>query len=115
VHASPVPEPFGQVVVEAMAAGVPVVATDAGGVTEILEPNGSGIATSGPWRVTPFGVLVSPGDDAALADAIRWVLTNADERERKAAAAQEYAINRFSIARTADAVYSAWDGVLNSR
>ena len=64
-------------------------------------------------------LAIESGDKAAastaLADAIRWVLTNADERERKAAAAQEYAINRFSIARTADAVYSAWDGVLNSR
>src|SRR5690606_24023770 len=41
VHASPVPEPFGQVVVEAMAAGVPVIATRAGGVPEILDPEGT--------------------------------------------------------------------------
>ena len=40
VHASPVPEPFGQVVVEGMARGVPVVATRAGGIPEILEPTG---------------------------------------------------------------------------
>ncbi|WP_427385623.1 glycosyltransferase [Janibacter sp. G56] len=37
VHASPTPEPYGQVVAEAMARGVPVVATAAGGVPEIVD------------------------------------------------------------------------------
>lgn len=36
VHCSTVPEPFGQVIVQGLAAGVPVVATDAGGPSEIL-------------------------------------------------------------------------------
>jgi glycosyltransferase involved in cell wall biosynthesis len=36
VHASRMPEPFGLVVVEAMAAGKPVVATAAGGPAEII-------------------------------------------------------------------------------
>ncbi|MEX2586900.1 MAG: glycosyltransferase family 4 protein [Actinomycetota bacterium] len=37
VHASTIPEPFGQVVVEGMAAGLPVVAANAGGPAEIIE------------------------------------------------------------------------------
>ena len=37
VHCSTVPEPFGQVIVQGLAAGIPVVATDAGGPREILE------------------------------------------------------------------------------
>jgi len=38
LHASTVPEPFGLVIVEAMALGKPVIAASAGGPTEILTP-----------------------------------------------------------------------------
>jgi glycosyltransferase involved in cell wall biosynthesis len=54
VHASVVPEPFGQVVAEGMAAGLPVLATDAGGPAELI--------TDGE-----DGLLYAPGDRAALA------------------------------------------------
>jgi len=43
VHASVTPEPFGQVVLEGMAAGVPVIAADAGGPAEILRHDVSGV------------------------------------------------------------------------
>jgi glycosyltransferase involved in cell wall biosynthesis len=42
VHASTTPEPFGQVVVEGMAAGLAVVAADEGGPAEILRDTGAG-------------------------------------------------------------------------
>ena len=53
------PEPYGIVVVEALASGAPVVVTDAGGAREIV-----GRAAPGS------GTNVPPGDAAALADAI---------------------------------------------
>jgi glycosyltransferase involved in cell wall biosynthesis len=43
VHASVTPEPFGQVILEGMAAGVPVIAAGAGGPAEILEHNVTGL------------------------------------------------------------------------
>jgi len=57
VHASVTPEPFGQVILEGMAAGVPVIAANAGGPAEILEHD-----------VT--GLLCAPGDETALATSI---------------------------------------------
>lgn len=106
VHASPVPEPFGQVVVEAMAAGVPVVATAAGGVPEILDPGAASAVASG-WRRTATGVLVAPGDAAALAEAIDAALED-DDRAGTVAAALDEARRRFAIEQTADAVRAAW-------
>jgi glycosyltransferase involved in cell wall biosynthesis len=58
VHASTTPEPFGQVLVEGMGAGVPVIAAAAGGPTEIVSHEVDGL-------------LYPPGDVDALADAIR--------------------------------------------
>ena len=62
VHASRV-ETFGVVVAEALAAGLPVVATDSGGVREILTPDPSA-----------FGGFVRADDPAAFAAAIEATL-----------------------------------------
>ena len=53
VHASTAPEPFGLVLLEAMAMGVPVVASDSGGPAEIIDAGS--------------GLLVPAGDAAELA------------------------------------------------
>ena len=63
VQASTEPEPFGLVLVEALASGAPVVATAAGGPLEILED-----APPGTGRLVPMG------DAAALADAVADLL-----------------------------------------
>jgi glycosyltransferase involved in cell wall biosynthesis len=73
VHASVVPEPFGQVVIEGMAAGVPVVASNAGGPAETITDGDNGL-------------LVPPGDVAALAAALRRLIADAGLRARLSAA-----------------------------
>lgn len=98
VHASPVAEPFGQVVLEAMARGVPVVATRAGGVPEILEPD------AGP----ALGVLVAPGDPAALARGVLEVLDDPGAAAARAALARDDVRTRFTAAGTARVVTDAW-------
>lgn len=98
VHASPVPEPFGQVIVEAMIRGVPVVATDAGGVGEILSDEAAG----------PLGWLVPAGDEQALARAVLGVLDDPQEAATRASRAWYSARRRFPISDTAEVVTRAW-------
>jgi len=69
VHATVTAEPFGQVVVEGMAGGLPVVATAAGGPAEIITDGRD-------------GVLVPPGDVAALADALTGLAQDTGRRAR---------------------------------
>lgn len=78
VHCSIIPEPFGQVVVEGMAAALPVVSTDVGGPAEVIDHGRTGI-------------LVGPGDQAQLANALKRLIANADERKRMGSAAHEAA------------------------
>ena len=51
VHASITGEPFGQVIIEAMASGKPVVATNGGGVPEIVVHGETGLLV--PWAMGP--------------------------------------------------------------
>lgn len=69
VHASVTPEPFGQVILEAMAAVIPVIATDAGGPAEIIKHNETGL-------------LYPAGDIRRLASHMRRLEADPAERER---------------------------------
>ena len=63
VHASITPEPFGQVVIEGMAEGLPIIASNGGGVREIIT-NGKN------------GLLTPMGDAAGLAGALKDLLND---------------------------------------
>lgn len=104
VHTAAVPEPFGQVVVEAMARGVPVVATAGGGVDEILDPQSG----------EPLGWIVAPLDETALAAAISEALDNPEEALRRAARAWQRAASDFTIEGTADVIVSTWRQVASA-
>lgn len=99
VHASTKAEPFGQVIIEGMAAGKAVVATAAGGVLEIVQDG-----------VT--GLLVPMGDDKAMAEAIGQLLFSEDLRHRLGAAAQRHVAEHFSIQKTALGVADVYANLL---
>ena len=90
VHCSITPEPFGQVVVEGMAAGLPVVAARAGGPLEIITHEYDGL-------------LVEPGDAGALADTLRLLGASAQLRDQLGTSARESS-RRFSPAAAAQRI-----------
>jgi glycosyltransferase involved in cell wall biosynthesis len=98
VHASVTPEPFGQVIVEGMSAGLPVVATDAGGPAEIIEDGVDGL-------------LYPPGDADALASRLRGLADDPALRARVGAAARESS-KRFTARAAADRVTWVYERVL---
>jgi glycosyltransferase involved in cell wall biosynthesis len=99
VLASISPEPFGRVLIEAMAAGRPVVATDAGAVREIVE---DGV----------HGLLVPPGDVQALAGAIVHILTHRDLAVAMGQEGQARVRERFDVQRYVDGVQAVYRDLL---
>jgi glycosyltransferase involved in cell wall biosynthesis len=71
-------EPFGIVVIEAMAGGAAVVASAVGGIPEIIEHDVS-------------GVLVPPGDVLALRDALSGLIADPTRRRTLGDAARQRA------------------------
>ena len=98
VHCSLIPEPFGQVVVEGMAAGVPVIAADAGGPAEIITHNVD-------------GMLTAPGDVAALAAAMRRVRDDASLRRTLVAGGLARA-EHYSPEHTAQSLIAVYEAVI---
>lgn len=94
-HTSILPEPFGRVIVEAMAAARPVVAAQAGGALEIVEPD-----------VT--GLLTPPGDVDALTEALRKLMDDAALRQRMGEAGRARAEREYSLQRMAERFTQVW-------
>lgn len=93
-------EPFGIVVIEAMALGKPVVAGSEGGPTEIITPGVDGL-------LAPYG------DAGSLAEAIVRLLDDPGFATRLGAAARARA-EEFSTARYAQGIYSALSRAIQS-
>ncbi len=94
-------EPFGIPLVEAMACGLPVVATRGGGVPEIIEDGETGI-------------LVERGDAAALAQGIIRLLGDDALRARMGRAGRRRAVERFSWETVAENLLACYERVLGA-
>jgi glycosyltransferase involved in cell wall biosynthesis len=88
-------EPYGMVVAEALARGLPVIATDVGGIAEVL-----GVAPDGSRP----GLLVPPEQPAALAAALRSWLGDAGLRDRLRDTARQRRGSLAGWARTVDRI-----------
>ncbi|MCP4603766.1 MAG: glycosyltransferase family 4 protein [Proteobacteria bacterium] len=82
-------ESFGNAMVEAMAAGTPLITTRVGSIPEVVDENRTGL-------------LVPPDDPKKLASAIRTLSTNINQAEAMGRAGRKHVQDRFSWKATAD-------------
>lgn len=80
------PEPFGGVILEAMAAGLPVIASDIGGMGEIVVDGETGF-------------LVPPADPQALADKVAYLHAHPDRCRAMGVAGQKRVRETFTLIR----------------
>lgn len=92
-------EPFGKVVIEAMAAGCPVVASRVGGIPEIITN-------------ADLGTLIPPDDPKALSAAILDYLTNPDRHRHVARAGAASVRARFGMGSMLQRLQGVYDEVL---
>ena len=86
VHSASEPEPFGRVVVEALAAQRPIIATAAGGVLDIVKDQETGL-------------LVPPKDSKAMGEAIHCLIKDRERGQRMGELGHEDVKDRFSVER----------------
>ena len=94
-------EPLGRVLIEASASGVPIVATDVGGTTEIIEPGRTGL-------------LVPRGEPEQLAKAAIRLLTDTQLSSSFRVEARKHAERHFPISLAATRLADFWLDVLQN-
>ncbi|MDE2214214.1 MAG: lipopolysaccharide heptosyltransferase II [Candidatus Omnitrophica bacterium] len=94
-------EAFGRVIIEAQAAGVPVVATSVGGTTEIIEHEKTGL-------------LVLPKDVEAMAAAVWRVLNDPDLAAGMVLEAKKKIESRYTLERMAEATLSVYKELMQA-
>jgi starch synthase len=105
-------EPFGITNLEAMACGVPVVATRVGGIPEVVVHDRTGVLVDVP---TAGAGGLTDGDPAvaeALAAAINELVADPDRRAAMGAAGRQRAVEQFSWAEVARRTLAVYEGVV---
>lgn len=98
---SSIHEGFGVVLLEAMAAGVPIIATDQGGQTDIIKDSRSGI-------------LIPPGKAEKLAEAVLSLAKDPKKRENISTFNKSY-VKEYDISRIAERYLDIFNEAINSK
>jgi glycosyltransferase involved in cell wall biosynthesis len=95
-------EGFGFVAVEAMMAGVPLIATNAGGLAEVV-------------RHGETGLLVEPGNPDKLAEAMKGLYRDPQTRQRLGYKGRAYAAAHFTLSRMIEETWDVYRFCLQER
>jgi glycosyltransferase involved in cell wall biosynthesis len=95
-------EGLGITLLEAMAVGLPVVATNTGGIPEIV--------ISGET-----GLLVPPEDASRFAEAVKWMLSHRDDGKEMGLRGQKRALQQFGVERMVEQYEAVYDEVLAAK
>jgi glycosyltransferase involved in cell wall biosynthesis len=118
VHAARVgAENHSLAILEALACGTPVVATDVGGIPEqvkSLRPASSGGA-HGAYPDSATGILTSPGDAKALAEAVTILIEDSALLRAMSSNAVKDARRRFDLQTQVDAYLDWYGEIMASR
>ncbi|MEW5895705.1 MAG: GT4 family glycosyltransferase PelF [Candidatus Omnitrophota bacterium] len=93
------PEAFGRVIIEAQAVGTPVVATNVGGIVEVLEHEKTGL-------------LVLPKDPDAMANAVMRLLNEKKFAKEMAARARKHLEENYTLDRMAGQTISVYEELM---
>jgi len=111
-------EPLGRVLLEAAAAGVPIVATDVGGTSEILQHGQSALLVPAKNAEALRGATLRGAtlrdaklSDAKLSDAIVKSMSEQPLRVAYAANARSKIVERFSISTAAEKLSTLWQEI----
>ncbi|MBC8440652.1 MAG: glycosyltransferase family 4 protein [Deltaproteobacteria bacterium] len=99
IHASVEPEPFGRVIIEAMARKKPIIATKLGGPSEIIVHGES-------------GVLIAMNDEIAMADAILNYIADMSKAEKIGQNAFKRVVEKFSAQNMVQGVEAVYNEIL---
>jgi glycosyltransferase involved in cell wall biosynthesis len=94
------PEPFGLVAAEAMAAGLPVIASRIGGLPEIVDDHRTGL-------------LVDPGDADSLLAAMRKLSASSSRRAEMGRQGRECFERRFRVDRYVEEITLVYEELLS--
>jgi glycosyltransferase involved in cell wall biosynthesis len=99
VHPAVLPEALGHVLLEASIFKKPIIASNIGGIPEIIKHGETGL-------------LFAPGKSDDLAKAIIWLIDNPQENKRLGQGASEFVKANFSMKQYVDGIESIYDRVL---
>ncbi|HSI88593.1 MAG TPA: glycosyltransferase family 4 protein, partial [Pyrinomonadaceae bacterium] len=96
--------------IEAMAAGRPVISTFVGGVRDLLGPL---MADENLFQIYERGIGVRSGDAAGIAAGLRYLMENTDVRNSIAARGREYVHKNYSKNRLIDDIKNLYREIDN--